>query len=264
MSIFLSKFLPLLVYPLGLTCLLLLAVVLLKRRQRWQRWLMAAVLVLLWVSANHWAAFSLARSLEWQNLPPASLPKADVIVVLGGGTEGADYPRQAVEVNSAGDRMLYAARLYKQGAASHILLSGGNIDWMAADSSSPAADMAEIMTQLGVPQEALWLENRSLNTYENALYAQEYLQPKGIQRVILVTSAMHMPRARALFEHQGLEVIAAPTDFTVTQAGWNDLFALNIPNQLINLIPNASSLSLTTNVLKEYFGLLVSAIRQQI
>jgi uncharacterized SAM-binding protein YcdF (DUF218 family) len=264
MSIFLSKFLPLLVYPLGLGCLLVLAALILKRRLQWQRYLLVIALLTLWLCGNHWVAFSLARSLEWQNLPPPGLPKADVIVVLGGGTEGAQYPRQGVEINSAGDRMLYAARLYKQGAASHILLSGGNIDWMESDSSSPAADMADIMTQLGVPRETLWLEERSLNTYENALYAKDFLQARGIQRVILVTSAMHMPRARALFEHQGLEVIPAPTDFTVTQTGWEDLFALNLPNQVINFFPSASSLSLTTNVFKEYIGILVSALRQQI
>jgi len=264
MSIFLSKFLPILAYPMGLACLLLLGALFLYRRLKWQRALLLLALALLWLGGNHAVAFALARSLEWQNLPPASLPKADVIVVLGGGTEGVQYPRQTVEINSAGDRMLYAARLYKQGASSHILLSGGNIDWMAADSSSPAADMADIMLLTGVPRDALWLEDRSLNTYENALYARQYLQAKGIQRVILVTSAMHMPRARALFEHQGLEVIPAPTDFTVTQAGWDDIFALNIPNQVINFFPNVSSLSLTTNVLKEYLGLWVSALRQQI
>ena len=264
MLIFLSKFLPLLVYPLGLACLLLLVALIFRRRPVWQRYLFLTALLLLWLGGDHWVALALARSLEWQNLPPATLPKADVIVVLGGGTETALYPRQGVEINSAGDRMLYAARLYKQGAANHILLSGGTIDWQATDSSSPAADMAEIMLQLGVPKDALWLENRSLNTYENAFYAREFLQTKSIRRVILVTSAMHMPRARALFEHQGLEVIPAPADFTVTQAEWDDLFAFNIPNQVINFFPNASSLSLTTNVLKEYFGILVSALRHQL
>jgi uncharacterized SAM-binding protein YcdF (DUF218 family) len=264
MSIFLSKFLPVLTYPLGLACLLLVAAFILKRRLQWSRYLPAVALLLLWVGGNTWVSHALARSLEWQNLPPASLPEAEVIVVLGGGTEAALYPRQAVEVNSAGDRMLYAAHLYKQGAANHILLSGGNIDWMSSDSSSPAADMADIMSLAGVPGEALWLENRSLNTYENALYAKEYLQARGINRIILVTSAMHMPRARALFEHQGLEVIPAPADFTVTQTDWEDMFTLNIPNQVINFFPNASSLSLTTNVLKEYFGILVSTLRGQI
>ena len=264
MPIFLSKFLPILAYPLGMACLLLSGALFSYRRLKRQRTLLVAALGLLWLGGNHGVAFALARSLEWQNLPPASLAKADVIVVLGGGTEGAQYPRQSVEVNSAGDRMLYAARLYKQGASSHILLSGGNIDWMAADSSSPAADMADIIELAGVPGNALWLEERSLNTYENALFAREYLQAKGIRRVILVTSALHMPRARALFEHQGLEVIPAPTDFTVTQAGWDDLFSLNVPGQVINFFPGASSLGRTTNVLKEYFGIWVSALNREI
>ena len=53
----------------------------------------------------------------------------DAIVVLGGGTESEQFPRPMVEVNSAGDRVLYAGKLYKEGKAPYILLSGGNISW---------------------------------------------------------------------------------------------------------------------------------------
>jgi uncharacterized SAM-binding protein YcdF (DUF218 family) len=160
--------------------------------------------------------------------------------------------------------MLYAARLYKQGAAPHLLLSGGNIDWMSSDESSPAADMADIMILMGVPQDALWLETKSLNTYENALYCRQILQAKGINRIILVTSAMHMPRAKALFEHQGFDVIPYPSDYAVTQAEWDSLTELNLPDQLINFFPTPSGLSMTTNALKEYLGILASRLRGQL
>ena len=264
MLIFLSKFLPVLVYPLGLSCILIAGGLFLKRRPTVQRALFWAALLLLWLGGNHWLAFSLARSLEWQNLPSSTPIHADVIVVLGGGTEPALYPRSTVEVNAAGDRMLYAARLYQQGAAAHILLSGGSIDWMTAGSSTPAAEMADIMTLAGIPRDALWLENQSLNTYENAYYGKQTLQARGIDRIILVTSAVHMPRARALFEHQGLVVTPAPTDFTVTQAGWDRMFQFNLLDQAVNFFPSSSSLSLTTNVLKEYFGFWVSALRHEL
>jgi uncharacterized SAM-binding protein YcdF (DUF218 family) len=76
-----------------------------------------------------------------------------------------------------------------------------------------------------------------------------------------VTSALHMPRSVALFRHLGIEVIPAPTDFTVTQAGWDNLFAFEPQSFLINILPNASSLGLTTNALKEYLGLIVYRMR---
>jgi len=83
------------------------------------------------------------------------------------------------------------------------------------------------------------------------------LKEKGITRVLLVTSAMHMPRSVALFEHQGIEVIPAPTDYTVTREGLENLSSLDPQTLLVNLVPNTSSLSLTTNVMKEYIGLMV-------
>jgi uncharacterized SAM-binding protein YcdF (DUF218 family) len=188
------------------------------------------------------------------------MPSADVIVLLGGGTEPALPPRPQVEVNGAGDRVLYAAALYHQGKAPAILSSGGDIVWMENHATSPAEDMANLLGMAGVPRDAIWLEGKSQNTYENALYTAAMLKEKGINRVILVTSAMHMPRSLALFRAQGIEAIPAPTDFTVTQASWSDL--TSTPSAvLVNMLPTASSLSLTTNVLKEYIGLFAYRLK---
>ena len=62
------------------------------------------------------------------------------------------------------------------------------------------------------PPGALLLEEHSSNTAENASMTQALLQPRGVRRVLLVTSALHMARARAHFEAVGFEVIPAPTD----------------------------------------------------
>ena len=120
--------------------------------------------------------------------------------------------------------------------------------------------MEALLTFMGVPEQAIWLEDQSQNTYENALYCAQLLKAKNIDRVILVTSAIHMPRSVALFEKQGIQVIPAPADFTVTQAGWDDLTHGTLESQLINLLPSVGNLSLTTNALKEYLGILVYRI----
>ena len=70
-----------------------------------------------------------------------------------------------------------------------------------------------------------------------------------------------MFRAVKLFEAQGLDVIPMPVDFAVTQAGWEMLWQPAWEAQLVGLLPSASSLSLTTLMLKEYFGILVYQIR---
>ncbi len=257
MFVFLSKFLPLFVYPLGLSFILVFLALILRRQARLRNALLAAVVIILYLSSNRWVSYMLARSLEWRYLPLNPVPQAEVIVVLGGGTEPEQFPRPMVEVNSAGDRILYAAQLFKQGLAPVILLSGGNITWLGGRSMTPADEMAYILEMVGIPEQAIWMQSNSRNTYEDALYSSQILQEKGISRILLVTSAMHMPRSVALFEHQGIEVIPAPVDFTITQDGWDNLNTFELQATLVNLVPNTSSLSLTTNALKEYIGLLI-------
>lgn len=255
MFIFLTKFLPLIVYPLGLILILLFAAFFVYRRPRWLRLLLVLAIFLLWLSSNRWTALSLTRSLEWRYLPPNPLPQADVIVILGGGTDPVEYPRSTVEANGAIDRVLYGADLYQRGASQHILVSGGRIDWMGAG-STPAEEMAILLQRLGIPGEAIWLEPESRNTYENAVFSQRFLQEKKINRIILVTSALHMPRSVELFESQGFEVIPAPTDFSVTFEDWDRLKRASPQVHLLNLFPSADNLSSVTTALKEYLGML--------
>jgi uncharacterized SAM-binding protein YcdF (DUF218 family) len=260
MMIFLSKFLPLFVYPLGLACLIILAVLLIVRQPGWQRALLIVALLALWLGGNRWVAMGLARSLEWRYLPPDPIPQAQVIVLLGGGTQSASYPRSMVEVNNAGDRVLYAAWLYRQGVAEYILLSGGSLGW-SAEVDPPAQQMAALLEMMGVPSEALWLEPVSRNTYENARYSARILRERGVRRILLVTSASHMPRSVRLFEAQGFEVIPLPTDYTVTVEEWQALWRGSLESHVLGLLPTASGLALTTQVLKEYMGMLVYDLR---
>ena len=183
----------------GLAMLLILAGLVLYRRKRLQRISLILAILLLWAFSNRWVAMALARSLEWRYRPPPDLPQADVIVVLGGATSSQEPPRPLVEVNGAGDRVIYAAYLYKQGVAPYLLLSGGNIDWLGEHTGTPAQDMARLLELMGVPASALWMQPDSRNTYEDAVYCKQILDEKGIHRIVLVTSRYHMPRSVAEF-----------------------------------------------------------------
>ncbi len=255
MSIFLSKFIPLFIYPLGIACILIITAMVIHRWKKLQRLALILAVTLLWICGNKWVAMALMRSVEWQYLPPQETPHAEVIVLLGGATSSALYPRVEVELNGAADRVFYSARLYHDGAAPFILASGGRIDWLEQGNSA-AQDMAEILEMLNVPPSAIWLEENSRNTQENASECWKFLQAKGIRRVILVTSAFHMPRSVRLFKAQGFEVIPAPTDFSITQKDWDAQFSFNPISHLIDLFPNSSNLADTTRVLREYLGTL--------
>ena len=212
MFVFFSKLLPSLIYPLGLACLLILAAIWLYRSAKLQRGLLVAALLLLWIGGNRWVATGLARSLEWRFAAPVPVPAAEVIVVLGGGTNPPEAPRPMVELNSAGDRLIYAVQLYRAGNVKNLLVSGGLLDWDQRE-TTPAGDMAEMLVFLGVPQEAIWQQGDSANTYEDALYCAQILGEKGIERILLVTSAWHMPRAVGCFRRLGWAVTPYPVDY---------------------------------------------------
>ena len=87
-----------------------------------------------------------------------------------------------------------------------MLLSGGALE----GDVSEARGMAHAIRQQGVPETALILENSSRTTYENAAMTEDQLKARGIGKILLVTSALHMPRAMAAFAKQGVVAIAAP------------------------------------------------------
>lgn len=260
MFLFLSKLLPLLIYPLGVLLVLLVAMLFVRRRET-QRVLLVIVLVTLILAGNRWIAASLVRGLEQRFFPPAPDVHADAIVLLGGGTEVIASPRPLPEINGAGDRVLYAALLYRQGRAPYILATGGRISWNDVPVSTPAEEMASLLEFLGVPEEAVVLEDDSKNTAQNAAFSTPLLLERDARRIFLVTSAMHMPRAAAWFETAGFDVIPAPADYIISDVEWQSLWHPGWADFLLNLFPSAGSLNLTTNALKEYLGLVIAFIQ---
>ncbi len=135
--------------------------------------------------------------------------QAGAIVVLGAGREqndpawGGDQPGY-----TALERLRYAARLAK--ASGLPILTSGGLHY--GQPPSEAMLGAEVLQRdFGVATR--WLEERSRTTWENALFSAEMLRAAGVERVVLVTSAAHMPRSRWCFEQNGIEVIAAPVGF---------------------------------------------------
>lgn len=257
MFVFLSKFLPLFVYPVGLVCVFIAAALLFWKKQRFAKGLIILALLVMFIGGNRYVANSLARSLEWKYASLSSKTEIDLIVVLGGATEPMLAPRPITEIGGAGDRILYAAKLYQDSPEAKILLSGGDIDFLDQGSSSPAQDMAEILKLMGVPESAMILQDQSQNTYEDALYSCEMIKAGGFQNVVLVTSALHMPRSVKLFEKQGCEVLPAPTDYAITESAWQKTWHPSIEEFIINLVPSYSNLSSVTKSLKEYLGMFV-------
>ncbi|GAC1468211.1 MAG: YdcF family protein [Chamaesiphon sp.] len=229
------------------------------RRSRWAPLPIVLALIALLLGSNSWISNSLVRSLEWQNIPQSELPVSEAIVVLGGCTKPAIAPRPGVGINDAGDRILYSAQLYRQGKAPLVIASGGRIDWQGSKPPE-SEDMEVILSSIGVPQYAIIQEPFSLNTYQNAVNVRKILDAKHIHRVLLVTSALHMPRSLLIFRRQGIEAIPAPTDFIVTE---QDIYEANssIQSIVLNFLPDTEQLQKTTKALKEYIGIVIYRLR---
>lgn len=254
--LFFSKLLPIFIYPLGLASLLLFVTLILAwKYPRWTPFPVAFALVILLISSNAWVSAALIYSLESRYPPLMNPPVVDGIVVLGGATKNPEPPRLMVDVNEHGDRLFYAAQLYHQQKAPKVILAGGRINW-GRTGGSEAADMASLLTILGVPPEVMIEEPLSLNTYENAVNVQTILQESDIKTILLVTSAFHMPRSMAIFHKLGIDAIAAPTDFLVTKT-YNSSFE----GFILNILPDANRLSLTTLALKEYIGMVIYRLK---
>ena len=248
--LYLDKVLAQLAYPLNLSLLLaLVALILLGRQKRLGLPVLGFALAWLWFWATPVVSHALQLSLEGQfhDQVVTALPSADAIVVLGGGVRSALPARFAYpDLLPAADRVWHAARIFRAGKAPRVLVSGGNLPWLGE--RQPEADaIRELLIELGVTPDAIMLERNSRSTRENARYSAELLAGLGLKQVLLVTSALHMPRASATFQAVGIEVIPAPTDFRA------------VPEQqhLLRWLPDAQALLDSSLAIKEYLGLWV-------
>jgi uncharacterized SAM-binding protein YcdF (DUF218 family) len=231
--------------PGNLLVLLLLAGVLwLARsgRRRGLRLVGIVALVLLTIAVMPFGQW-LAVPLE-ARFPVPSLPEhVDGIIVLGGGVDArASRAHGQTALNDAGDRIVEAAVLARQHPEARLVLSGGEGTMLAYGEQEAAFERA-LLIELGVPPERIVLEDRSRNTYENAVFSREVAKPGPGEAWLLVTSAAHMPRAVGCFRHAGWQIVPYPVDFRSNPSPSVD-FALS------------KHLGLIDSVTKEWVGLV--------
>ncbi len=253
-AIYLSNILPAFVYPIGSTIVMLVLATALLTLRYCRSALVAtlAALIWLWVTSIPFVAERLAGGLEKQ-YPPIELsrsPSAEVAIVLGGAIAEPAAPRVELELTYDSSKLLHAARLYRLGKIKQLLLIGGNLPWNAYPVTE-AELMRQLLIEWGIPQDAIRVAGQSRNTFENAIEAAQLQDTIKFSSALLVTSAMHMPRAMAVFQHAGIPVTASSVEIT----------AVNYPPSIMDWVPSATALSMTTAAMKEMIGLLVYRLR---
>lgn len=246
-----SKIATALISPLGTVLVLGVVAVLFGglRRRCGALWLGVVALFWLWIWSLPVASLWLRGVVE-ESYPPVAasqLPLAAAIVVLGGSIVPPDRRYASADLTEAVDRLRFTAQLYHAGKAPWVVLSGGSDREVSL--TSEAAAMRLFLRELGVPDSAMVLEEASRTTRENARFTDVVLRERGIERILLVTSALHMRRALGLFEAEGIEVVPAPTDHEARAvARWQQW------------LPDAGALEGSGRAMKEWVGQRLQAL----
>ncbi|MEA2839714.1 MAG: hypothetical protein QOF41_1044 [Methylobacteriaceae bacterium] len=168
------------------------------------------------------------------------LPRGDIgaptgIVVLGGSTdEHIEEARGQVTLTDAGERLTAGAALARRFPQGKLVFTGGSASFLG-NNLTEANSARRFWTELGVPQDHAMYEDRSRNTYENAIFTRDLVQPKAGETWLLVTSAMHMPRSIGIFRKVGFQVIAYPTDYRTLGDARDFLPSLDASRAMRNL-----------------------------
>jgi uncharacterized SAM-binding protein YcdF (DUF218 family) len=234
--------------PANLLLLGMAGLALRRRSPRASFVLVAISLLLLYLLATPIVSALCLSLLEAPYVDPLGRP-AQAIVVLGGGSAGRAPEYGAdVENHLTMARLRYAARL-QRASGKPLLVSGGSV----SGDTVPEARLMRVflVDEMNVP--VRWTEERSVDTFTNALESYRLLAPLGITRIYLVTHAWHMPRARLAFQHAGFTVVPAPTGFTRPEP--------TRPPRVRDFVPRASALTNSYYFWHEVLGYVVYSVR---
>lgn len=226
--------------------LLSCAVFFLVKNPKWKKRAKITLISCLLFFSNTFIFLEFERLWEIPGTPMKQVKNYELGIVLGGMFE-YNGDLNCLSVRRGADRIWQALTLYKKGKIKKILISGGS-GYVSDRGLKEAVQLKEVLVKWGVPEQDILTENTSKNTYENALETKKILQRSypHIDKCLLITSAQHMRRARAIFKKQGLKVDTYSTDcFTGPNRHYYwDQF----------LIPNVETLHDWNGLIKEWIG----------
>ena len=191
---------------------------------------------------------------NWWELPPKKFPTKiyEVGIVLTGVTDGTKAPQDRVYFEKGAERITVPLGLYKKGLLKKILITGG-VSTFHEKPKPSAIILKDFLLRQGVPASDIIVEDRAINTRQNALFTKNLIDSLHLQEseMILFTSAFHMRRSEACFSKVALDIDTFPVSYYGT-SGQITLAKI--------LIPNAQQLHHCTKMVREIFGFVVYKI----
>lgn len=249
MFFYFSQFLSFLAMPLTLVILFLLAAFFFTPKSTGRKILGAGIVLFLLLSNPFLSNLAL---LAWE--PPYKsfdeIPPSEIGIVLTGVTNLNKTTSDRTFFGRGADRITQALQLYRLGKIKKILITGGQ-GLNPTNTSSEAELLKRFLIMTGMPETDILIEEKSVNTRENALFTKEFLEKNGIsidQEFVLITSAFHMPRSKKCFDKVGLNTIPFPVDY----------YSHDLKYDLPSLIyPKVEALLHWQILFKEFLGLLM-------
>ena len=211
--------------------------------------------ILLIIFSNGLFADILWRLLEhpWKRLDYSLVAPSDGIVVLSGGRHLPPGNTKIIEWYDP-DRFLAGIDLYKANKSNRLIFTGG-INPLSSDLPPEGDIYIKEAISMGLPKEDLFTTYPVNNTLQEAKAIKKLLNDELPQltqnRIILVTSAFHMNRAKRVFEREGFQVIPYPVDFKSSK------FFVSLLKNPINWIPSSSSLNRSSLAIRETIGRII-------
>ena len=249
---FLSKLIDHFLLPPGLFFVIAAVLVFLHKKRKFR-----AVSILLPVLCASLYLFSiepvrdlLISPLENRYLPAAAaeLQDAAAVVCLGGGIQpfSPDENGMGTPSLSSLKRLIYTFRIAEKSGLP--VITAGGVPSGKGRNQSEAEVMKTLLQELGLPEQRIFTEEESRNTWENALNISRLY---GTDRVVLVTSAFHMPRSVRCFREHGIQAVPAPSDYRSARGSYT----------LRSFFPSMAALRDVHAALKEYTGICYYALR---
>jgi uncharacterized SAM-binding protein YcdF (DUF218 family) len=250
--IYLHKILPYFAMPSTFAIVLVLAGCFLRKR-----FLIIVGLCVLYIFSIPVTAAALFNFLEAgsKRVPADEAPAADAVVVLSGAGVTPRGESKVIEWRDP-DRFFGGIQLYFAGKAPLLVFTGGWLPWDA--SARPEGEvLVEEAGLMGIPTTSMITTGKVSNTKQEADAVAQILldvhkrlpnaKQSAAVRIILVTSAYHMRRAKMLFERAGLEVVPFPVDFKSSPVTGSSIF---------QFLPNAGALDASETAIREIYGRL--------
>ena len=244
--IYLHKILPILVLPIMLVIIVIL-IGLIKNKKK-LIYIAIGVLYILSTPIFSTNFFKLVEGKEYRK-PISAIDSADAIVVLSGMLEINEVGDSTYIEWGDPDRFFGGIALFKAGKAQKLVFTGGKMPWDKAKKTEGEV-LKEYAISNGIPSEKIFVTKDVEYTADEAVAVKELISPS--KRLILVTSAYHMYRAKTLFEKQGFIVNPYKVDYKATR---------NDTTTLMDFLPSAGNLELSESGIREIFGRMFYLIK---